>query len=307
MSDYRNDSPIVLLAGGVGGARLARGLAAVCTDLTVIVNVGDDDWMHGVRVSPDLDTVLYTLAGIEGPAGWGRADDTHHVMEQVTALGGDTRFSIGDRDLATNLVRTTWLRQGATLTEVTDRLAAALGVSARVVPVTDDAVPTMVRSGERWLAFQDYFVLRAAADPVDELRFEGAEAARPGPEVIASIESAAVVLVAPSNPPLSVWPILAIPGVRAAVQGARRVMAVSPLIGGRAVKGPADRVMASLGLSPGNLGVAEAYEGLITDLVVHTGDDDDVPASGCRIHALDTRIAAPEAAARFAHSVLELA
>ena len=306
MTNYRNDSRIALLAGGVGGARMARGLAAVCSRLTVIVNVGDDDTMHGVKVSPDLDTVLYTLAGIEGPEGWGRIGDTFEVMKHVGLLGGDSRFRIGDRDLATNLLRSTWLTQGLTLTEITAKLATALGVETPVLPATDIAVPTRVRSGATWLAFQDYFVLRRAEDPVDELLYEGADAAPPAPGVVEAIESADVVVIAPSNPPLSIWPILALPAIQAAVVGARRVIAVSPLIGGKALKGPADRVMASLGLPAGNQGVADAYDGLLTDLVVHRADAESAVETSARVHALDTLIADPGQGARFAAELLQL-
>jgi LPPG:FO 2-phospho-L-lactate transferase len=306
MTDYRNDSPVTLLAGGVGGARMARGLAAVCHDLTVIVNVGDDDTMHGVRVSPDLDTVMYTLAGVEGPEGWGRACDTFEVMEHVGRLGADNRFRIGDRDLATNLVRTSWLREGLTLSEVTSRLAAAFGVAARILPATDKKMPTRVRSGSEWMTFQEYFVLRRGADRVDELLYQGADDATPAPGVTDAIESAELVVIAPSNPPLSVWPMLAIPALRSAVERAGRVAAVSPLIGGRAVKGPADRVMASLGLAAGNQGVADAYEGLLTHLVVDAGDAGESLTTPARVHALNTRIADPAAAARLAVQLLEL-
>jgi LPPG:FO 2-phospho-L-lactate transferase len=306
MTDYRNDSPVALLAGGVGGARMARGLAAVCSNLTIIVNVGDDDTMHGVFVSPDLDTVMYTLAGIEGPQGWGQAGDTFEVMAHVGRLGADNRFRIGDRDLATNLVRTSWLREGLSLSEVTARLAAAFEITVQILPVTDQAVPTRVRSGIEWMTFQEYFVLGGAEDPVDELRYEGADRATPAPGVTTAIESAEMVVIAPSNPPLSVWPMLAIPAVRSAVERAGRVVAVSPLIGGRAVKGPADRVMASLGLPAGNQGVADAYTGLITHLVVDVGDAGESLATPAHIHALETRITAPEAAARLAAELLAL-
>ncbi len=306
MSSYRNDLEVVALSGGVGGARLGRGLDGICDRVTMVVNVGDDEFVHGLFVSPDLDTVVYTLAATEGPEGWGLAGDSFEVMAHLGSLGGDIRFRIGDRDLATNLYRTARLRRGDSLTAITADIAAAFGVGAAVLPVSDDRVPTMVRSGESWMSFQEYFVLRRNQDPVDELRFEGAETAVPGPGVVEAIRAASLVLIAPSNPPLSIWPILAIPGIRPALEQATRVVAVSPLFGGRALKGPADRVMAGLGLAPGNQGVADAYAGLLTDLVVDISDADQPVDTAARVHALDTRIADPGAAARFAGELLDL-
>jgi len=306
MSDYRNDLAIVALSGGVGGARLARGLNAVCTDLTVVVNVGDDEVIYGLSVSPDLDTVVYTLAGVEGQQGWGLADDSFDVMGHLGDLGLDNRFRIGDRDLATNLLRTAQLRRGVPLSSITADITSAMGVDARVLPATDDAVPTRVRSGNTWMPFQEYFVLRGSTDHVDELRYQGAEVAEAAPGVVEAIDRAEIVVIAPSNPPLSVWPILAIPPIRAALERASRVMAVSPLFGGKALKGPADRVMASLGLPAGNQGVADAYQGLLTDLIVDSDDADELLETDAVVHALDTRIAEPAAAARFARSLLEL-
>lgn len=306
MTGYRKDLPVALLSGGVGGARMARGLNAACTDLSVIVNVGDDEEIYGLHVSPDLDTVVYTLAGREGREGWGLAGDTFETMERIGRFGLDNRFSIGDQDLATNLFRTARLRAGASLSAITSDIAAHLGVTARVLPATDHAVPTRVRSGREWLSFQEYFVLRGGVDPVDELTFEGAGAAEPAPGVIDAIDRAGVVVIAPSNPPLSVWPILAIPGIREAMARAPRVIAVSPLFGGKALKGPADRVMAGLGLAAGNQGVADAYEGLIDDIVADHGDAAESIATPATVHHLDTRIAEPAAAARFARTLLEL-
>jgi LPPG:FO 2-phospho-L-lactate transferase len=310
VQERQSSGPVTLLSGGVGGARLARGLAAVlpAADLTVVVNVGDDEDFYGLHVSPDLDTVAYTLAGREGPQGWGVAGDTFAVMDRLAALGVDTRFRVGDTDLATNLLRTAALRSGERLSAVTARLTAALGIGCRLLPATDDPVPTQVRTGGgEWLAFQDYFVLRGQRDEVAEIRFGGAAAARPAPGVLEALATAARVVIAPSNPPLSIWPILAVPGIREAVSAAR-VIAVSPLFGGKALKGPADRVMAALGLPPGNAGVLAAYQGLLTDLVVDSADSADAESLGgaVRLHAADTRIAAPEAAARFARWLVAL-
>ena len=312
MAERQSSGPVTLLSGGVGGARLGRGLAGVAHPgtLTVVVNVGDDEEIYGLRVSPDLDTVAYTVAGREGPQGWGVAGDTFGVMGHLAALGVDTRFRVGDADLALNLARTAALRSGETLSAVTSRLAAALGLTCRLLPATDDPLRTrLCTAAGEWLSFQDYFVLRGHRDQVAEVHYEGAAAAGPAPGVLEAIAGAALVVIAPSNPPLSVWPILAVPGIREAVAAARRVVAVSPLFGGMALKGPADKVMAALGLPPGNAGVLAAYEGLLTDLVVDQGDAADLAALGAgpvRLHATDTRIAEPAAAARFARWLLEL-
>lgn len=302
----------MLLSGGVGGARLARGLAAVLTaaDLTVVVNVGDDAEFYGLPVCPDLDTVAYTLIGAEGPQGWGRAGDTFTVMGHLERLGVDTRFRVGDADLATSLLRGAALRSGEALSRATARLVSALGVPARLLPATDDPLHTRLRlaSGE-WAAFQDYFVLRGHRDEVVEVDYAGAAAARPAPGVLEALAGAAAVVIAPSNPPLSIWPILAVPGIREAVAAAPRVVAVSPLFGGKALKGPADRVMSTLGLPPGNAGVLAAYRGLLTDLIVDVGDRRDLAAlddGQVRLHAADTRLAEAPAAARFARWLLEL-
>jgi LPPG:FO 2-phospho-L-lactate transferase len=306
MTDYRKDLPVVVLSGGVGGARLARGLDEACRHLTIVVNVGDDELIYGLSVSPDLDTVLYTLAGIEGPAGWGVAGDSFDVMEHLGRLGIDNRFRIGDRDLATNLFRTARLAAGVPLSAITAELGSQLQLRPRILPVTDDTVATRVRSGDTWLSFQEYFVLRSAADEVDELDFRNAATATPAPGVLEEIEHAAAVVIAPSNPPLSVWPILAIPGIRETVARAARVIAVSPLFGGKALKGPADRVMASLGLAPGNQGVADAYGGLVTDLIVDIADAGETINTTATVHTMDTRIAEPAAAADFGRRLLEL-
>ena len=306
MNDKRKDLRVVLLSGGVGGARMARGLAAVCENLTVVVNVGDDEVIYGLHVSPDLDTVLYTLAGLEGPHGWGRAGDTFVVMEQIGAFGVDNRFRIGDRDLATNLHRTIQLAAGVSLSSITRDLAKYLSVGPSIIPATDELVPTRIRSDDTWLSFQEYFVLRQAADRVHELEFVNAAQATPAPGVLSAIADADLVVIAPSNPPLSVWPILAIPGIRAAVEGAARVIAVSPLFGGRALKGPADRVMKDLGLAPGNQGVLEAYDGILTDLIIDEGDRSEPLSTEVTVHTLDTRISDPDRAAHFAESVLDL-
>lgn len=302
---------LTMLSGGVGGARLARGLAALDgVDLTVIVNVGDDDELYGLYVSPDLDTVTYTLAGIEGIHGWGLADDSHTVMNHLEDLGVDTRFRIGDGDLATNLYRTIRLRDGATLSQVTNDIAAVLDLPARVLPATDHRVRTEVLiASNEWQSFQDYFVIRRHEDEVLDLRFAEAGDSEPAPGVIEAIEQADAVVIGPSNPPLSIWPILAIPKVTDRVSAAPRVLAVSPLFGGRALKGPAHRVLASLGFPPGNEGVISAYDGLITDLVIDQSDAAErgrLTTHGVSVHVRNTRFPEAKAAQEFGRWLIDL-
>lgn len=306
MSAYRKDLPLVLLSGGVGGARLAQGLAPLCSQLTIVVNTGDDERIYGLHVSPDLDTVLYTLAGIAGPRGWGIAEDEFKIMDHLASLGIDTGFQIGDQDFATNLYRTFRLDEGAPLSVVTRELAKRLDVETPVLPATDDIVPTRIRLDGGWVSFQEYFVHRSHRDQVRAVDYEGAETARPAPGVLAAIDQAAAVLIAPSNPPLSIWPILAIPGIREALTAHSRVIAVSPLFGGKALKGPADSVMASLGLGSGNQAVANAYPDLVSDLVIDTGDTEEELHGVGTVHHVDTRISKPDAAIRFSEWLLEL-
>jgi len=264
---------VVELAGGVGGAKLAEGLQArIGGRLSVVVNTADDCERHGLLVMPDHDTVLYTLAGIEQQdLGWGVAGDTHAVMAQLGAYGEETWFSLGDRDLALHIVRTAAVRSGARRTEACLAAQRALGVAARVLPMCDEPVATAVGTPEGWLEFQEYFVRRRQAPAVGALRFDGIGDARPTPEVLGALASAAAVVVGPSNPLVSIGPILALPGLRDALAGARargaRVAAVSPIVGGRALKGPADRMLASLGHEPSALGVARLYAD-IADLFV---------------------------------------
>lgn len=302
---------VALLSGGVGGARLARGfehLPGVTT--TVVVNVGDDDTIYGLSVSPDIDTVLYTLAGVEGPHGWGRAGDTMVLMEHLDTFGVDTRFRLGDADAALNICRTMRLKAGEPLHEITASLADSLGIRSAILPATNHPVRTELRTGpDLWIPFQEYFVLRGHRDEVREVRYTGGAEAIAAPGVVEAIRTADVVVIAPSNPPLSIWPILAVGEIGNALQQAERVMAVSPLFGGRALKGPADRVMASLGLPPGNAGVLSAYEGMLDDLFVDSGDRADrgeLAGSGVSIHVGSTLIAEPEQAMAFAARIMEL-
>lgn len=298
---------VVELSGGVGGARMARGLAAMPdVDLTVVVNVGDDEEIHGLHVSADLDTVIYTLAGVEGPDGWGRSADTFVLNEELARFGVDNRFRLGDLDLALNLFRTQALAAGKPLSVITTEVADSFDLRAAVVPATNDTLRTEVRiEGDEWLSFQEYFVLRGNRDEVKELRYPGSEAARPAPGVLEAIGAAEVVVIGPSNPPLSIWPILAINEIRQAIRSHQRVVAVSPLFGGKALKGPADRVMASLGLRAGNAGVIEAYAGLIEMLVIDTQDADDArQLGGVEIMVTDTRMARATRARELAEEIL---
>jgi LPPG:FO 2-phospho-L-lactate transferase len=266
---------VVALSGGVGGARFLSGLVEAVDELTIVGNVGDDVDVLGLHVSPDLDSILYTLAGLgDEERGWGRADETWNALETVAALGGEAWFRLGDRDLGLHLLRTQALRAGVPLSAVTERLAAALGLRARLLPATDDRLRTWIETPAGAFPFQEWFVARRHQDEVDAVRFEGD--ARPAPGVVEAIEAADALVIAPSNPYVSIGPILGVPEIRAALER-RRVLcvAVSPLIGGKAVKGPADRMLARLagGTTPAH--VAACYEGLIDALVI---DEADAPA-----------------------------
>jgi LPPG:FO 2-phospho-L-lactate transferase len=267
---------VVVLSGGVGGARLVRGLVDVAdpAQVTVIGNVGDDLEILGMHVSPDLDSILYSLADLNDEGrGWGRADETWNALTTVAELGGESWFRLGDRDLGVHLVRTQALDRGEPLSVVTARLAESLGLETRLIPATDDRLRTWITTPAGEFTFQEWFVARGHRDQVDALRFEGADSAAPAPGVLEAIDSADLLLVAPSNPYVSIAPILAVRKLREAL--ARRsvqCVAVSPLIGGRAVKGPADRMLARLagGTTPAH--VAACYAGLIDALVVDEAD-----------------------------------
>jgi len=264
---------IVALAGGVGGAKLAAGLARVLPpeDLMIAVNTGDDFEHLGLHVSPDLDTVMYTLAGIANPeTGWGRSDETWSFMAALERLGGPAWFRLGDRDLATNVERTRRLRAGETLSDVTRDLCARLGVRHAVVPMSDDPVRTVVHTDRGALEFQHYFVRDRCEPRVARLEYRGAEAAQPSAAFRAVLERSAGVLFCPSNPYLSIAPILALPGVREAIAG--RAVAVSPIIAGRAVKGPAAKIMQELGVGASALEIARYYRGIVHTLVIDRSD-----------------------------------
>jgi LPPG:FO 2-phospho-L-lactate transferase len=272
---------IVALAGGVGGAKLAQGLSALAPEaLTVVVNTGDDFDLFGLRICPDLDTVLYTLAGIADPVqGWGIAGDTTATLDAIARLGRDPWFKLGDRDFATHIVRTERLRAGAPLSVVTAELAAALGVRATILPMTDDAVATLVRTPAGTLPFQDYFVLRRQTDEVTGITFAGVEQASPAPGLLDAIARTEAIVFCPSNPFVSIGPILALPGVATAIAASPApVVAVSPIVGGQAIKGPAAKMFASLGTEPSALAVARHYAGRIGGLVIDEVDATSAPA-----------------------------
>jgi LPPG:FO 2-phospho-L-lactate transferase len=305
--------PVVALAGGVGGAKLAEGLQAHLGDaLSVIVNTGDDCRRHGLLVMPDHDTVLYNLAGIEQVGlGWGIAGDTFAAMDQLGRYGEETWFRLGDRDLALHVARSARLAAGDRLTRVCLGLQRALGVPARILPMADEPVPTEVRTADGWLEFQEYFVHRRQEPEVLEIRFSGIEAARPTPEVIAALDAAAAIVIAPSNPLVSVGPILAVPGMRDLLAAARGrgapVAAVSPIIGGRALKGPADRMLVALGHDASALGVARLYADLVELFVLDAEDAALAPAVealGLRALVTDTIMGDDASRARLAGEVL---
>ncbi len=274
---------VTVLAGGVGAARMLAALTQVVPPerITAVANVGDDLVLHGLHISPDLDTVTYTLAGQINPeTGWGLAGETWQAMETLGRYGGVDWFNLGDRDLGTHLYRTHRLQQGASLTEVTGEIVRAWDLGLRLLPVTDDRLRTMVTLGEgpdagREITFQEYFVQRRHSVAVSAVRFDGASNATPAPDVLTAIDEAMRVVIAPSNPVVSIDPVLAVPGVRDAVTAARqRTVAVSPIVAGAALKGPADRLLHELGHDASVVGVARLYAPLARTLVIDEADAD---------------------------------
>jgi LPPG:FO 2-phospho-L-lactate transferase len=313
MPDRTAAPDVVLLAGGVGGSKLAHGLASHLGErLTIIVNTADDLERHGLAIWPDHDTILYVLAGIDDrERGWGIRDETWTVIDQLERLGAETWFRLGDRDFATHLRRTELLRAGSRPTEVARRLQVALGLSPRILPMTDDPVRTEIRSGERWLEFQDYFVKHRQSPEVDEVRYTGADEARATWEVTTAIGATRAIIIGPSNPIVSIGPILAVAGVKAALATARErgtpVVAVSGIVGGKALRGPADRMLASLGHEPTALGVARVYQDICDVFVLDTADRDLVPeieSLGLRTVVTDTVMTDDAARARLGAELL---
>ena len=268
---------VVALAGGVGAAKLLRGLVQVVPldDLLIVGNTGDDFELYGLHISPDLDIIMYTLAGIVDEAkGYGVAGDTFHFLDMLKRLGFETWFGLGDQDLAVHVVRTEMLGKGMTLSQATAELCRMLHVKAKLVPMSDDPVRTKVLTGQLRLDFQEYFVKRGTKDVISGVVYEGCEKAKPAPGVLEAIERAELIVICPSNPVLSVSPMLSIPGFR---DGLRRsnayVVGVSPIVGGKALKGPADKVMASLGFEASAYGVAKFYEDFLDHLIIDNADE----------------------------------
>jgi LPPG:FO 2-phospho-L-lactate transferase len=303
---------LVALAGGVGAARFLRGLVRVLppAEITAVVNVGDDTELHGLHISPDLDTVLYTMAGaINAETGWGLTGESWTVMETLEKLGGVTWFRLGDKDIATHFFRTQRLAEGATLSEVTTQLARARGVDVHLVPVSDDPVRTRVQLADGpEVAFQEYFVRLHNDVAVSGVRFEHAESARPAPGVLDAIASASSIVVCPSNPVVSIAPLLAVPGISEALAARRQqIVGISPIVAGAALKGPADRLLTELGFESSVVGVARWYASWVGTLVIDEADAalaEAVEAEGVRCIVAPTVMSTVERAASLAQTVL---
>ncbi len=305
---------IAAIAGGVGAARMLRGLITAVDPrtLSVVVNTGDDTRFHGLHISPDVDTVVYTTSGaIDPDRGWGLAGETWTAMAALAryaSFGAVDWFNLGDRDLATHLWRTGRLAEGASLTEVTADLASAWGLTFRLLPMSDDPVSTVVDTADGPLAFQEYFVRHKHSVPVAGVRFMGIGSARPGPSVLATLEGAEAIIVCPSNPIVSIGPVLAVDGVRALLERRRdRVVAVSPIVAGAALKGPADRMLTELGHEASVVGVARLYAPFCSVLVIDHADADSaaaVEACGVRVVVTDTIMRTPDVAATLSRTAL---
>jgi LPPG:FO 2-phospho-L-lactate transferase len=305
-------SGIAVVCGGVGAARLLAGVVQVVDPalVTGIVNVGDDLELHGLRISPDLDTITYTLAGEINPeTGWGLRGETWQAMETVARYGGESWFGLGDRDLGTHLYRTHRFGEGAGLAEITAEITAAWGLALRLLPVTEDRLRTLLTLSEaEEVSFQEYFVHRRHDVPVRSVRFEGAASSRPGPGVLEVVAGARRVVIAPSNPVISIDPVLAVPGVRAAIEARRAdTVAVSPIVAGSALKGPADRLLSELGHEASVVGIARLYAPLAATLVIDEADAhlaDAVASEGITPVVTPTVMRTPELAAALARTVL---
>ena len=267
---------IVALAGGVGASKLLLGLSRVMNprDLTIIANTGDDLALHGLEISPDLDILTYTLAGVVNPeTGWGFAGDSFSIRDRLAVLKGPQWFNLGDRDLATHIYRTELLRNGDTLSQVADKVRRAFGVQSRILPMSDSPVRTMIRTGGGWLQFQEYFVKKHSKPVVRGIRFDGSKTAKPAPGVLAALKSADGILICPSNPLISIGPILSVPGIRRALNRQRdKVLAVCPIVSGRSLKGPSDRMMRQMGFQASALGVARLYSDICGMFMIDVAD-----------------------------------
>lgn len=305
---------ITCFAGGVGAARFLDGLSKVYPPdkTTVIVNTGDDLEYLGAHISPDIDIITYTLAGIvDEEKGWGIKGDTYRCMEQLERYSAETWFRVGDRDFATHLLRTAFLQQGFNLSEVTEKIRSALGVKVRILPMSNDRVATKIKTSAGLLEFQEYFVKRKFSDKVEDVTYEGANQAVPPEAVLSCLKTSEAIILCPSNPILSIGPILAIPGIREALGRARgKIVGISPIVGGKALKGPLDRIMADLGLEVSPYGVAKLYQGVLDGFVIDEADKHLSP----RIEKLGMKVVAtrivmnePEAKTRLAEETVKLA
>lgn len=298
---------IVSLAGGIGASKLLLGLCHVMdpTDLTIIVNTGDDFILHGLTICPDLDTVTYTLAGVaDQERGWGIEDDTFHALEQLDRYGREAWFNLGDRDLATHLHRTALLRDGSTLSDVTEVIRRSLGGRARILPMTNDPVPTIVLTDQGPRSFQEYLVRDHARHNVRGVRFEGIERSRPAPGVLKAIEGANGIILCPSNPIISLGPILAVPGIRDALKMTEaQIVGISPVIGGRSLKGPTDKFLIGLGHEVSALSVARLYQDLLDLFIIDRADADLLPA----LEALPVKVAMADTVMRNLEAKISLA
>lgn len=300
---------VVAFAGGTGSAKLIRGLQRLDVDLTVVANVGDNAWMYGAYVCPDVDIACYTVAGVANASrGWGVEGDTFRFLEAAAKLGVETWFRLGDRDLATCLARTDMLRRGLTLTEATDRIRKALGAKPRVLPACDEPVRTTVSTPKGELGLQEFWVRDLGRPRVDRVYYRGASRARPTRQVADAVRRADRVVVCPANPITSIGPMLAVPGFRSLVSSSRRVVAVSPMVGSAPFSGPAGKLMKAAGERPDSLGVARLYAGVIGALLVSDADAGLKPridALGVECRLGETRMAGPADEARLAREVLE--
>jgi LPPG:FO 2-phospho-L-lactate transferase len=308
-----NKLKITALAGGVGASKLLLGLYEVMDPaaLTIIVNTGDDIALHGLKISPDLDIVTYTLAGIvDSSKGWGFRGDTFHALKHLAGYGRPNWFNLGDRDLATHIHRTALLAEGKTLSQAADSIRQALGVKSRIHPMSDDPVPTMIDSNEGPLHFQEYLVKRRAEPVVRSIRFNGAESARPAPGVLEAICDADRILICPSNPLISIGPILAIPGVREQVRAQKeKVFAVSPIVGGKSLKGPSDKMLTQLGHEATALGVAKLYADFTGTFIIDPVDKAQAAAIqqlGIKVAVLPTVMKTLAQKRKLAHALLRL-
>lgn len=304
---------IVALSGGTGGAKLIQGLAAEIdpTNLTIICNTADDAIFHGLHISPDIDTIIYTLAGLnDQQKGWGLAGESFVVLEQLRCLGEEVWFKLGDKDLATHILRTQLLRQGLTLSQVTQRIRTALNVKSEILPMSNDRVETRIVTHAGEISFQEYFVRKRWAPEVKQVLFAGSERSSPAPHVLEAIGNAAGIVICPSNPVTSIGPILAVPGVRNALTKCNgRVVGVSPIVAGAAISGPAHKLMRAMNLEPSVKGVAKAYADLLDVLVIGREDHEhqaDIEKFGIKPFSANVRMNSLHDKHRLAREVLAL-